>query len=304
MNSIEKKSTMLSALNNHRIKSYSLLSATIGLVTDVLQPLAPFAREAFIGSAFVAVVLVLLSFNKQARQYLKNTLAFFIMLGVFAGGIWGAQEYGYDEYGILASIIPPIHEVQKELGIVERLEGIEKNIILVGEDVKDIKTEVTKTLNVNDLIRELDNASTEAEKEKTIILIKKYPFETLLDPYQVIKIISHFQGREKLELTILLAQYMRQTMTSKQFFEAVEPEMELNNYALTSSALRSKLGMKLKFTDYINHVNQIMQISGKESEKQARVLLNLRYLEEVTEQQKKQIAKAINMELKYLELSY
>jgi hypothetical protein len=190
--------------------------------------------------------------------------------------------------------------VQKDLGIVERLENIEHDIALVGADVKDVKAEVTKTLKASDLIRDLDKARTETEKEKIIILIKKYNFEELLDPAEVIDIANYFSGKKKMDIMFALTEYMRPTLTSEQYFEMIDPGMDMSYYGRLSLNLSQKLRKKLQFADYINHIKQIMQISDNEHRKLNRSLLHLIYLEEVTEEQKLQIAKTLNVDLSYL----
>jgi hypothetical protein len=150
---------------------------------------------------------------------------------------------------------------------------------------------------VSDLIHKLNKARTETEKEEIIILIKKYPFEKLLDPYQATQIMSHFSGEEKADLGIKLSEYMRPTMTSKQFFELLEPDIELNNYVALYQSLSTKLKMKLQFEDFMLHMKQVGQISDSDHRKLFRAQILLRHLEEVTEEQKLQIAKTLNVDL-------
>jgi hypothetical protein len=164
----------------------------------------------------------------------------------------------------------------------------------MGGDVKNIKEEVTKTLNVDELIVDLHKCSTQAEKEKIIIIIKKYDFKELISGKQLLSILGHFSGKKRVDLSIELSKYLRPDLSSAQFFQIITPDMDMQEFGYVFPPFSIKMGEPLKFIDYIEHINKVAK-GGMNRTYQATVLAG--NLEHINGNQKAQIADLLGVEV-------
>jgi hypothetical protein len=118
-----------------------------GMVTDMLNPLGPFAGyAALIYFSCAAVVLILLALRKLALEKGLPALAFLVVCCIVSGGIYTLQKATSAEAGILAKLVPAIADVQRSLGFVSRqVAAVDAKVTENLVATKDIK-QTTRTI--------------------------------------------------------------------------------------------------------------------------------------------------------------
>ncbi len=101
-----------------------------GAVSDILNPLGPFAGYIAAFAAVAAVVILLaLLFRIQKLETGVPALVFAVISSVTAGGIYSLQRSQDAENGIIAEFVPAIAGLQQSLGfIATKVDKIEKTI--------------------------------------------------------------------------------------------------------------------------------------------------------------------------------
>jgi len=101
-------------------------AGTVGLISDILSPVAPFASYVFITAVVCSIVLTLIYFLKVTiRQKITGAISFSLATTMVSGTIFAFQPEETDS-GLLADIVPQIANIQKQMGILK-------------DDIEDVK---------------------------------------------------------------------------------------------------------------------------------------------------------------------
>ncbi len=103
-----------------------------GLVADVLQPIAPFIDYLFYASFLAMIVVAILYFKGK-----RDLIGAFLLTGALAAvsGLFTLLQSGdeAEEIGVVASVVPPVAQLQETLGMIE------EKIDSIKEDTEEIK---------------------------------------------------------------------------------------------------------------------------------------------------------------------
>ncbi len=112
-----------------------------GAVSDILNPLGPFAGYIAV-IALVAAVVLLLGLLLRLVPLEKGVpaFAFAVMSCVVAGGLYSLQKSQDAENGIIAELVPAVSQFQQSLGIVARqVEEIDRKVTENLDTTRDVK---------------------------------------------------------------------------------------------------------------------------------------------------------------------
>ncbi|MBK8456134.1 MAG: methyl-accepting chemotaxis protein [Phyllobacteriaceae bacterium] len=120
------------------------IAAVGGFVSDVLQPIAPFAAWIAIAAAIAAVLLAVgLLFKAIAADRAGPALVFAVATLAVTGGLWATQRATAAENGVFADLIPAIAQIQQSLGIIQqKIEKIEAKVDDIGAKTDEIAESV------------------------------------------------------------------------------------------------------------------------------------------------------------------
>jgi hypothetical protein len=112
-----------------------------GIVSDVLNPLGPFAGYVaiiyFVGAILVIIAMML---RKLAIERGVPALAFLVISCIVAGGIYTLQRTQKAENGILAGLVPMVATLQQNLGIIsQKIDVMDRKVtenLAVTKDVQ------------------------------------------------------------------------------------------------------------------------------------------------------------------------
>lgn len=121
----------------------SVIAAAGGFVSDVLQPIAPFAAYLALTGAIASGLMALLIFARLAAfDRLVPALVFSVLVTMVSGGVWQMQRAEAADNGILAGLVPGIARLQQELGLVSsEVAALRRDLGAVGEMVGRIVVE-------------------------------------------------------------------------------------------------------------------------------------------------------------------
>ncbi len=118
-----------------------------GIVSDILQPLAPLSNYLFyLSTAIFIVLLISVLIKKNIREKLAKFLILVFSMSFFSGLLYAFQNEENISSGVLSSNIEFIQNIQKSIGIL-------------SEDISSIKA---TTENIEDIVERI-----EIENEKT-----------------------------------------------------------------------------------------------------------------------------------------
>lgn len=118
-----------------------------GAVSDILNPLAPFAAYIALVASIAAVIIavaIVLRLVLAARAL--PALVFATSAAAVAGGVYAVQQQTNSQNGVIAGLVPAIAQLQQSMGIVsEKVAKIEQTVTQTQKTVEAVK-QTTETL--------------------------------------------------------------------------------------------------------------------------------------------------------------
>ncbi|RUW86807.1 methyl-accepting chemotaxis protein [Mesorhizobium sp. M7A.F.Ca.US.010.02.1.1] len=148
-----------------------------GAVSDILNPLAPFAAYIALIAAVAAIIIaiaIVLRLVLAARAL--PALIFATTAAAVAGGVYGLQQQTNAQNGVIASLVPAIAGLQQSMGIVtEKVARIEQTVTQTQKTVEQVKQSTDTVAKKADEIANAQQQQTQqtAEVQKTTDEVKK-----------------------------------------------------------------------------------------------------------------------------------
>ncbi|RUU72521.1 methyl-accepting chemotaxis protein, partial [Mesorhizobium sp. M7A.T.Ca.TU.009.01.1.2] len=148
-----------------------------GAVSDILNPLAPFAAYIALIAAVAAIIIaiaIVLRLVLAARAL--PALIFATTAAAVAGGVYGLQQQTNAQNGVIASLVPAIAGLQQSMGIVsEKVARIEQTVTQTQKTVEAVKQTTDTVAKKADEIANAQQQQTQqtAEVQKTTEEVKK-----------------------------------------------------------------------------------------------------------------------------------
>ncbi|MER8411174.1 methyl-accepting chemotaxis protein [Mesorhizobium sp. M0715] len=148
-----------------------------GAVSDILNPLAPFAAYIALIAAVAAIIIaiaIVLRLVLAARAL--PALIFATTAAAVAGGVYGLQQQTNAQNGVIASLVPAIAGLQQSMGIVtEKVARIEQTVTQTQKTVEQVKQSTDTVAKKTDEIANAQQQQTQqtAEVQKTTDEVKK-----------------------------------------------------------------------------------------------------------------------------------
>ncbi|MER9289043.1 methyl-accepting chemotaxis protein [Mesorhizobium sp. M0518] len=148
-----------------------------GAVSDILNPLAPFAAYIALIAAVAAIIIaiaIVLRLVLAARAL--PALIFATTAAAVAGGVYGLQQQTNAQNGVIASLVPAIAGLQQSIGIVsEKVAKIEQTVTQTQKTVEQLKQSTDTVAKKTDEIASAQQQQTQqtAEVQKTTDEVKK-----------------------------------------------------------------------------------------------------------------------------------
>ncbi|MER9103975.1 methyl-accepting chemotaxis protein [Mesorhizobium sp. M0848] len=148
-----------------------------GAVSDILNPLAPFAAYIALIAAVAAIIIaiaIVLRLVLAARAL--PALIFATTAAAVAGGVYGLQQQTNAQNGVIASLVPAIAGLQQSMGIVtEKVAKIEQTVTQTQKTVEQVKQSTDTVAKKTDEIASAQQQQTQqtAEVQKTTEEVKK-----------------------------------------------------------------------------------------------------------------------------------
>ncbi|MER9346507.1 methyl-accepting chemotaxis protein [Mesorhizobium sp. M0227] len=148
-----------------------------GAVSDILNPLAPFAAYIALIAAVAAIIIaiaIVLRLVLAARAL--PALIFATTAAAVAGGVYGLQQQTNAQNGVIASLVPAIAGLQQSIGIVsEKVAKIEQTVTQTQKTVEQVKQSTATVAKKTDEIANAQQQQTQqtAEVQKTTEEVKK-----------------------------------------------------------------------------------------------------------------------------------
>lgn len=131
-----------------------------GLVADVLQPIAPIISYVFFLALVALIVIAILYFTGK-----KNLIGALILtiVGTVGTGLIALLQTGEEaeEVGFIASVAPPVAELQASLGLIEKkIDSIKEDTQKIKSATERIETRSTEMASsIEDIKSSLENVS-------------------------------------------------------------------------------------------------------------------------------------------------
>lgn len=203
-------------------------ASVLGLISDILQPLAAFSKWILIGCGIICALSVpLLSFDR-IRKSVVSIYVYALLMCLICGPLYGFQISGLSEYGVLASIFPPVHTLQDTLGITKKLDDISSDVKDIKGNVIDIKEEVTKEYRAEDLLALVINADDNG-KVDLLYDLERYPIKGPLQPNEFVEIFFNFPANYRDKLVDILLDSLKPELTAKEYFSLVDKKAGIQN---------------------------------------------------------------------------
>ena len=141
-----------------------------GVVSDILNPLAPFAAYIALAGAVAALIIAIaIVFRLMLLERAMPALVFASTTAAIAGGIFAVQQANDAQDGIIAGLVPAVAELQQSVGLVAaKVEKIEETVTETQKTVEEVKISTAKVEEKTDRIaagQEKQAAETEALKQ-------------------------------------------------------------------------------------------------------------------------------------------
>ncbi|WP_181172843.1 methyl-accepting chemotaxis protein [Mesorhizobium sp. B2-7-3] len=158
-----------------------------GAVSDILNPLAPFAAYIALAASIAAVIIaiaIVLRLVLAAKAL--PALVFATSAAAVAGGVYAVQKETNSQNGIIASLVPAIAQLQQSIGIVaEKVARIEQTVTQTQKTVEEVKKSTDTVAQKTDQIAsaQQQQAAQGAATQRTVEAVKQTT-ETLVGGQQ------------------------------------------------------------------------------------------------------------------------
>lgn len=117
-----------------------------GIISDVLNPLAPFAAYIAFAAALAALVIgIAIAFRLVLAQKMLPALVFASTTAAISGGLYALQTANEAQDGLIASLVPAVAELQQTMGVVAaKVDRIEQTVTATQETVEDVQQQTTR----------------------------------------------------------------------------------------------------------------------------------------------------------------
>ena len=189
------------------VQIFGTFGLITGIISDVLQPLAPFTSYLFFASAiFFVLLLFTYLFFKQLRIKILTSLTISIIILFFSGTFYILQNITNSKDNGILSNIKTVEDLQVNLGFIDKSLGeIKEDTTIIKEDTKIIK-EVTNFI-MSKLKSIEEKIKTEEAKEKETETAESIP-DWYLNPPQGSDVLMYIRGSavsDQLQLALDLA---------------------------------------------------------------------------------------------------
>ncbi|MEO5759536.1 MAG: methyl-accepting chemotaxis protein [Mesorhizobium sp.] len=148
-----------------------------GAVSDILNPLAPFAAYiALVASIVALIIAIAIVLRLVLAAKALPALVFATSAAAVAGGVYAVQKETNSQNGVIAGLVPAVAELQQSIGIVSaKVARIEKTVTETQKTVEQVKqstdTVAKKTQEI--ATAQQQQAQQTAEVQKTTQEVKK-----------------------------------------------------------------------------------------------------------------------------------
>ena len=197
---------LLAKLGSKKIvQIFGTFGLITGIISDVLQPLAPFTSYLFFASAiFFVLLLFTYLFFKRLRIKVLTSLTITIIILFFSGSFYILQNITNSKDSGILSNIKTVENLQVNLGLIDKSLGeIKEDTTTIKEDTKIIKEVTNFILNKLKNIEEKKKVEEVKEKETAHSIPEWY-----LNPPQGSDALMYIRGSavsDQLQLAVDLA---------------------------------------------------------------------------------------------------
>ena len=189
------------------VQIFGTFGLITGIISDVLQPLAPFTSYLFFVSAiFFVLLLFTYLFFKRLRIKVLTSLTISIIILFFSGTFYILQNITNSKDSGILSNIKTVEDLQINLGFIDKSLGeIKEDTTIIKEDTKIIR-EVTNFI-MSKLKSIEEKIKTEEAKEKETETAESIP-DWYLNPPQGSDVLMYIRGSavsDQLQLALDLA---------------------------------------------------------------------------------------------------
>ncbi|ESY83819.1 chemotaxis protein [Mesorhizobium sp. LNHC221B00] len=148
-----------------------------GAVSDILNPLAPFAAYiALVASIAAVIIAIAIVLRLVLAAKALPALVFATSAAAVAGGVYAVQKETSSQNGIIASLVPAVAKLQQSIGIVsEKVAKIEQTVTQTQKTVEEVKKSTDTVAQKADQIASAQQQQTQqgAETQKTVEAVKQ-----------------------------------------------------------------------------------------------------------------------------------
>ena len=190
------------------VQIFGTFGLITGIISDVLQPLAPFTSYLFFASAiFFVLLLFTYLFFKRLRIKVLTSLIIAIIILFFSGSFYILQNITNSKDNGILSNIKTVEDLQVNLGFIDKSLGeIKEDTTIIKEDTKIIKEVTNFIMSKLKSIEEKKKAK-EAKEAKEKETAESIP-EWYLNPPQGSDVLMYVRGSavsDQLQLALDLA---------------------------------------------------------------------------------------------------
>ncbi|TJV13679.1 MAG: methyl-accepting chemotaxis protein [Mesorhizobium sp.] len=148
-----------------------------GAVSDILNPLAPFAAYiALVASIAAVIIAIAIVLRLVLAAKALPALVFATSAAAVAGGVYAVQKETSSQNGIIARLVPAVAKLQQSIGIVsEKVAKIEQTVTQTQKTVEEVKKSTDTVVQKADQIASAQQQQTQqgAETQKTVEAVKQ-----------------------------------------------------------------------------------------------------------------------------------
>ena len=187
------------------VQIFGTFGLITGIISDVLQPLAPFTSYLFFASAIFSVLLLFTYlFFKRLRIKVLTSLTVAIIILFFSGSFYILQNITNSKDSGILSNIKTVEDLQVNLGFIDKSLGeIKEDTTTIKEDTKIIREVTNFILSKLKIIEEKKEVEEAKEKETAESIPDWY-----LNPPQGSDVLMYVRGSavsDQLQLAVDLA---------------------------------------------------------------------------------------------------
>ncbi|MER9653284.1 methyl-accepting chemotaxis protein [Mesorhizobium sp. M0152] len=148
-----------------------------GAVSDILNPLAPFAAYiALVASVAAVIIAIAIVLRLVLAAKALPALVFATSAAAVAGGVYAMQKQTNSQNGLIAGLVPAVASLQQSMGIVsEKVAKIEQTVTQTQKTVEEVKKSTDTVAQKTDQIASAQQQQTQqgAETQKTVEAVKQ-----------------------------------------------------------------------------------------------------------------------------------